>query len=166
MPKKYIKLPKAKSFTGPASVWKRLLAFIIDLMVINLIIVFPFRKIFQKITPTSYSETYNFLLNNPGYTKLMTVITITIGLLALLYFVILENRLQQTIGKILLNIYIVSDKKKLRFWQVLVRSLFLLPAFPFFLLWVIDPLFLFFTKNNQRLSEIISKTRTVENYVY
>ena len=104
MPKKYLKLPKAKSFTGPASIWKRLLAFIIDLMAINLIIVFPFRKIFQTITPASYSETYDFLLNNPMYAKLMTVITVTIGILTLLYFVILESKLQQTIGKMLMKI--------------------------------------------------------------
>ena len=74
--------------------------------------------------------------------------------------------MQQTIGKMLMKIYVVSDTKTLNPWQLLVRNLVFIPIFPFVLLWLIDPLFMFFTKTNQRLSEILSKTRVVEKYSF
>ena len=167
MKKRGLKLPKERTFTGPALVWKRLLAFLADLLIINLVIFFPFKRIIQRAIPefSSYSEAYNFLASNQGYTTTLTMVSLIMALLAILYFALLEYKLQQTPGKMLLNISIASETKKLSFWQFIVRSLFIIPVFPFFLLWVIDPLFMFFTKTNQRLSEILSKTRTVEMYI-
>ncbi len=166
MKKRGLNLPKERTFTGPALVWKRLLAFLADLLIINLVIFFPFKKILQGSIPdvASYSEAYNFLASNQNYVKTLTIVSLIMSLLAILYFALIEYKIQQTPGKILFNIFIISDTKKLAFWQCIVRSLFLIPIFPFFLLWVIDPLFMFFTKTNQRLSEIISKTKTIEQY--
>ncbi len=167
MKKRGLKLPKERTFTGPALVWKRLLAFVADLLIINLVLFFPFKKIIQKSIPkfSSYSEAYNFLASNQNYTTTLTIVSLVMALFALLYFAWLEYKIQQTPGKMLFNVYVVSDAKKLNFWQFIVRSLFIIPVFPFFLLWVIDPLFLFFTKTNQRLSEILSKTKTIQSYV-
>lgn len=167
MKKRGLKLPKERTFTGPALVWKRLLAFLADLLIINLILFFPFKRIIQKSIPefTSYSEAYRFLSSNQTYTATLTIVSLIMSLFAILYFALLEYKIQQTPGKILFNISIVSEIKKLNFWQCTVRSLFLIPVFPFFLLWIIDPLFLFFTKTNQRLSEILSKTKTIEQYI-
>lgn len=168
MPRKSLKLnlPKEKRFTGVAPVWKRFFAFIIDLLIIDFVIIFPFRNIILKIIPVGipYSQAYDFLIGNPGFTRLISIITITISIFAILYFSILELKLNQTVGKIFMNIYVISESKKFRYWQALIRSLFFLPIFPFILLWVIDPIVLFFNKNNQRLSEILSKTRTIQNY--
>ena len=61
------------------------------------------------------------------------------------------------------QIYVVSDDG-MKTWQVLARNIVFIPIFPFILLWVLDPLFMFFTKTNQRLSEILSKTKVVEKY--
>lgn len=70
----------------------------------------------------------------------------------------------QTIGKMLMKIYVVSDNANIKTWQLFTRNLVFIPIFPFVLLWVLDPLLMFFTKTNQRLSEILSKTKTVEKF--
>ena len=167
MKKRGLNLPPERTFTGPATVWKRLFALIIDLMIIYLTILFPFERIIQNGMPkfSSYSEAYQFLISNQGYTKTLTIISAVMSIFAILYFAILEFKIQQTPGKLLMRIEVVSDAKELTFWQCMVRSLFLIPVFPFFLLLVIDPLFLLFTKTHQRLSEILSKTKTVEKYM-
>lgn len=167
MKKRGLNLPRERTFTGPALVWKRLLAFLADLLIINLVIFFPFKRIIQRSIPkfSSYSEAYNFLASNQSYTTTLTIVSLVMSLFAILYFALLEYKIQQTPGKMLFNISIISETKKLSFWQFIVRSLFIIPVFPFFLLWVIDPLFMFFTKTNQRLSEILSKTRTVQSYI-
>ena len=76
----------------------------------------------------------------------------------------MEKKMRQTIGKALIGIYVVSDNKDLKAWQLLVRNIVFMPIFPFVLLWLFDPLFMFFTKTNQRLTEILSRTRVVEKY--
>ena len=72
--------------------------------------------------------------------------------------------MSQTIGKMLMKVYVASDNNTLKAWQLLARNLVFIPIFPFVLLWILDPLFMFFTKTNQRLTEILSKTRVVEKY--
>ncbi len=167
MKKRGLKLPRERTFTGPALIWKRLLAFLADLLIINLIIFFPFRRIIQKAVPefSSYSEAYSFFSSNQSYTATLTIVSLVMALFAVLYFVLLEYKIGQTPGKMFFNISIIGETKKISFWQFLVRSLFIIPVFPFILLWIIDPLFLFFTKTNQRLSEVLSKTKTIERYV-
>ncbi len=167
MKKRGLKLPKEGTFTGPALVWKRLLAFLADLLIINLVLFFPFKRILQKAIPEfgDYSEAYNYLAANQGYTATLTVVSFVMALLALTYFASMEYKIRQTPGKILFNIRVMSDVKEGAIWQFVVRNMFIIPIFPFVLLWIIDPLFLFFTKTNQRLSEILSKTKTVQNYI-
>ena len=162
-----LKLPKQKTFTGPALVWKRALAFFIDMLIINFIILFSFRRLFQEIIPASLSfrETFK-LVNAPGLSSLIFTTSVFAAILMILYFTILEGRLKQSIGKIFTNIYITSETKELKLWQLLVRNLFLIPFFPFILLWIIDPIFMLFTKDNKRLSEILSKTKVAGKYQY
>ena len=155
-----------KTFLGQASVLKRIIAFFIDILIINFIILFPFKKIFYNVIPDteSFSETMNFLSSNTEYNTFVTIIMLLVAVLAFLYFVILEKKLGQTPGKMLFNLYVKSQTKNLNYWQLFVRSMFLIPVFPFVLLWIIDPIVMLFTKENQRLSEILSKTKVVEKY--
>lgn len=159
-------LKKGKTFFMQASVLKRIIAFFIDILVINLIVLFPFKRIFYSIIPQteSFSETMDFLSRNTEYNATFTVILLAAAFLAILYFTVLEKKLKQTPGKILFNLYIESQTKDLKYWQVFVRSVFLIPLFPFVLLWLVDPIVMLFTKGNQRLSEILSKTKVVEKY--
>jgi len=52
-----------KTLVRNASVLKRFIAFIADLLIINSIILFPFRNTINKILPNkdSFSETFNYL---------------------------------------------------------------------------------------------------------
>ena len=113
---KRLNLPKEKTFRGPALIWKRALAFVIDLLIINLIILFPFRKLFQKIIPSSasFTETYNFINQDSGFNAAVTFLTITVAFLSILYFYLLEKKLHQSVEKIIFNIYVVSDNKELK----------------------------------------------------
>ena len=158
-------LKKGKTILAQASILKRAVAFIIDLLIINVVILFPFRRIFDRIIPKtgSFSKTMDFLSSNELNISL-TVILLLIAFITILYFMIMEKKLNQTPGKMLFNLYVNSQTKDLKYWQLFIRSIFLIPLFPFVLLWLIDPLVMFFTKKNQRLSEILSKTKVVEKY--
>lgn len=163
---KNLALPKKKTFFAQASVLKRLIAFIIDILLINLIILFPFRGLFDSIIPQSgsFSKTFEFLSANSDYTGAITIIMFGVAFITISYFMVFEKKLGQSVGKMILNLYVESSKKDLKYWQLFVRSMFLIPVFPFILLWLIDPIVMLFTKENQRLSEILSNTKTVERY--
>ncbi len=162
---KRLNLPKERTFTGPALVWKRIAAFFIDIVIINVIILLPFRRLFQRILPKEYSfsEAYK-LLSSEDFTGYITAISIAMAVLIFLYFYLMEKKMGQTIGKKLMKIYVASDNPASKSWQFLVRNLVFMPIFPIILLWIIDPLFMFFNRSSQRLTEILSKTRVVEIY--
>ena len=163
---KRLNLPKESTFIGPALLWKRIAAFFIDMAIINLVVLFPFRSLFQNIIPKDYSfsETYKLLSSSTNYASFLTSASFIMSILIILYFLMLEIKMSQTIGKMLMKVYVVSDNKELKAWQLLARNLVFIPIFPFVLLWILDPLFMLFTKTNQRLSEILGKTRVVEKY--
>ena len=161
---KRLNLPSERTFIGPALIWKRIAAFFIDLLMLNIVVLLPVRKILQSIIPENYSfsEAYK-LLSSTTSTGYITSVSIVMSIFAILYFYLLEKNMKQTIGKMLMKIYVVADDNA-RAWQFLARNLVFIPVFPFILLLILDPLFMFFTKTNQRLSEILSKTRVVEMY--
>lgn len=161
-----LKLGKGKTFFSNASVLKRIIAFLIDILIINFIMLFPFKNIFDGIVPEteSFSTTLELLSNNSEYSALITTVMVIIAFLMIFYFMVLEKKLKQTPGKMIFNLYVEPQGKDLKYWQLFVRSMFLIPLFPFILLWVIDPIVMLFTKENHRLSEILSKTKVVEKY--
>jgi len=163
---KRLRLPKEKTFIGPALIWKRIAAFFIDMVIINLIVLFPFRGLFQNIVPKDYSfsEAYKFLSSSANYTSFISSISFIMSIFIILYFLMLERKMAQTIGKMVMKVHVVSDNDTIKTWQLFTRNLVFIPVFPFVLLWVLDPLFMFFTKTNQRLTEILSKTKVVEKY--
>ncbi|MFC1704921.1 RDD family protein [Nanoarchaeota archaeon] len=165
--KNYLNLLKKRSFKGPASIWKRLIAFVLDILLVDIVAGYPFRKILENVIPQgSYTETYNFLLNNPGLKNTLFLISLALGFVTLLYFAILEYHTGQTIGKMLANIQVESETKKLAFWQCIVGNIFLIPVFPLMLLWILDPLWLMYTKGQKRLSDIFAKTKVVEKFTF
>ncbi len=186
---------KGKTIFAQASILKRAAAFAIDLLIINLMILFPFDSVFQKIAPSdSFSEAFEFLSSNADSASIKVII-MSASIVTLLYFVVFEKKLKQTPGKMLFRLYVEAQGKDLKYskrtkfpndyafaisgvdkqikhdylltpsyWQLFVRSMFLMPWFPFTLLWLIDPIVMLFTKENQRLSEILSRTKVVEEY--
>ena len=162
---KKLDLPKERQFIGPALVWKRIAAFLIDMMILNLVVLFPFRRLFQGMLPKEYSfsEAYKSFAGTMS-ASYISWISFAMSVLAILYFFMLERKMSQTIGKRLMRIYVAGDAGKLKAWQLLARNIVFMPIFPFILLWILDPLFMVFSKTNQRLSEILSKTRVVGKY--
>ncbi len=155
-----------KGFLGTASILKRILALVFDILLINLIIGAPFNSLIKKIigTEINYSILLTSLKENEAIFSQLSTILFFISILALLYFAVMEYKFNQTIGQMVVGIYVLSEEKEIKFWQVIVSNLFILPFFPFFILWTIDPLYMFFS-NNQRLSEKIAGIKTVQKYV-
>ncbi len=155
---------KERRITAPASVLKRIAAFIVDMIILEFVLMWPFRKIFTAQVPTdSLKITTDFFSTNP---EIATGLYISAGIvagLAILYFAVLEWKFQQTIGKMIFGLY-VTNKKRLNLATCIFRNIFLIPFFPFILLLVTEPLFMIFTKEHQRLLEIITKTKVVEYY--
>lgn len=175
---KKLNLPQERRFLGPASVLKRIFAFIVDIMLINLIIASPFMKIIERVVPKEVIS-YEWLVANSDITGTLYLTLFFISILGLLYFTIFDCKLGQTIGKMIMNIYVVNTpqadpntgrkKKKLdekdmhiNILNAMVRNLIVIPFFPFILLWILDPVYMLLNKNSQRLSEKISNTMTVE----
>jgi len=138
-----------------ASIFKRLFAFVIDILIVDLVLLWPFDKVLSsvfsgKISASSLAE----MMSGKYY------LIFSVTLVFFLYFVLFEQRLGQTIGKMLVNIYSVSKQGEMSTWQAIGKNLFLIPAIPFIFLWVIDPVLILF--RNESLSEILTRTKTIE----
>jgi len=154
-----------KGVEAAPSILKRILAFIADLLVINLVVLYPFRRLIENLIPSGpLSDSYNYLMAHPGIVSAIYSIMIMVAILAVLYFSLMEYHLGQTVGKIIFNLRVVPLKNKLGYWQCLLRTLFAIPFFPFYILWIADPAFALFNKDQQRLMEWVSKTKTVQSY--
>lgn len=149
-----------RGFTVNATLWKRMAAFVIDLFIINLAIAYPFRKFFPN--RSSFSENYAYFTSSPEALKQITIITLIISMLAILYFAFFEFHLGQTIGKMAFNLKVISQAGELSMWQCLLRNIYLVPLFPFVLMWIIDPIYVFFNPEKQRLTEWLSRTKVIE----
>jgi uncharacterized RDD family membrane protein YckC len=143
------------------SFWKRMFSFVIDLMIINMIIIYPFRGIFIKyFSGISLSQTLNS--NNMTVPTSAYVVMLIISVLALLYFTFFDYYLGQTPGKMLLKIKVISTKDKdssVGMGQALLRNCYILPFFPFYIFWFVEPIYLAFYK--ERFLEKITSTKTV-----
>ncbi len=144
--------------SNPASFWKRLIAYIIDVAILSVVVSYPFRQIINNIiNGKDFISTYDFFINNPEQLTKLILISIIIGVLYLIYWIILEYRLQQTIGKIIMNIQVVSETKSLTLSQVFLRNLTKVST----LLLVIDSLPLIFNKQ-KRIFDRLANTMVVE----
>jgi len=155
---------KKEELIQSAKLWKRLIAFVFDLFLINLILFSPFRGIIGDILPetTSFQETITYIQERPELIDSMNWIRIIMSGMVILYFTLMERLFSQTVGKMIMHIKVESLDEKLRVWQCLARSLFFIPLFPFGLFFIIEPISLLFVKDNRRTLELLSKTRTVE----
>tara|TARA_B100000315_G_C14333836_1_gene476471 strand:- start:116 stop:589 length:474 start_codon:yes stop_codon:yes gene_type:complete len=154
-----LKLPKSNSGVN-ASLVKRFIAFIVDFLLIEFIIVAPFGKIISNyIIEGTFEETFSYMMSTDALFAQLYPIIITITLLAIAYFAIFEYKYGQTPGKMLLKLKVISQTKKLLPWQLVVRALLLIPFYP---LTFIDVIYVFFNQDNQRVLEYLSKTKTVQ----
>ncbi len=136
-----------------ASIPRRALAFLADLVVMNLVLFTPFEGILGGYMKGSWRESLNWTEIPNGLMAVMVCMVV----LALLYLSLLEFFLHQTVGMMLLGLYVEGS---VSFSRALLRNVFIIPFFPFFLLWVVEPLYLFF--RGERWLERLTSTRTVE----
>lgn len=166
-----LNLPEKRVYVGPATMWKRVLAFMLDLLILDFFVLSVFKGLMGRLSKgmSGFADTYSMLNNNPAQAQAIVMLFMLLILFLLVYFVLLQYLTGQTIGFMLFNIRVVSqegEKKfgKAGFWQCVLRNLFFIPAIPFILLWVIDPLYLVFAKKGQRLTEWLSNTKVIEQF--
>ncbi|MAG45485.1 MAG: hypothetical protein CMH63_01790 [Nanoarchaeota archaeon] len=134
--------------------WKRVLAFFVDLAIVDLIITKPLNNLVDVKEVSSINEVLSLLsLNN------LFLISLLIGLLGVLYWTILEFKIGQTLGALIFNLRMrTEDNKEAEFGRVFLRNITKLSII--FLL--IDSIHIFFSPKKQRFFEKLSKTRTME----
>ncbi|MDP6642040.1 MAG: RDD family protein [Candidatus Nanoarchaeia archaeon] len=135
-----------------APFWKRVIAYIIDILIINSIVVLPFRDSLNEIYKGEMLFKVSF--NDIKSVLLMSMI---IAILSLIYWVVLEYRIQQTIGKHIMNIYVISMTKKINFSQIIIRNVTKI-SLP---LLILDILYMLNNKS-QRYTEKLSNTKVIE----
>ncbi|MBI5391073.1 RDD family protein [Candidatus Woesearchaeota archaeon] len=154
-----LNLPLRRMVVVEAPVWKRALALLADLVILDFIVLGAFNQIFNQLVPESSPFTImQSIEQNSKILMLLSVTIFMIGLFMLAYFMVMEYMYGQTLGKMLFNIRVQPEA--ISWWQILVRNIAVLPVMPFVLLWVIDPLMLLFKK--QRLSDQFAKTTVIE----
>ena len=136
-----LNLPKKRTFSNQAPIWKRVASFVIDLLILQFIVLGPFAGTLQnKLTSGDFQSNYEFLITNPEVINGLSGLFFAIFIFIFAYFVIFEFKLKQTPGKILLNLYLKPvDKDKITFLKVIVRNLAAIPVFPLSILWIVDP---------------------------
>lgn len=158
-----LNLPKQRIIQVEAVWWKRLLSFMIDFFIIQVIVFGPFSPAIANSLPLSedFMENYAYFQNNPGIIEGLMSIFLVAFFLVGVYFVIFEFKMKQTPGKMLFKLKVVPlEKEELTFWKVLARNIAVVPIFPFSALWIVDPLYMIFT--GSRLSDKFSRTKVVE----
>lgn len=155
---------KLKVSLFPASLWKRVFAYIIDSFVINLVIAMPFQKPLEELSKgimeKNFFEAYKILLQTDFQIMLPKLFFIfaIISILSVLYWALLEYKIGQSVGKILFNIYTKSQTERLTFGQCLLRNISKVST----LLLILDTAYMILTRGNQRFFERISNTVVVE----
>jgi uncharacterized RDD family membrane protein YckC len=146
-----------------AGVGRRVLAFFIDMLAglavlgtvaIMVLLVFGVLAVAEETTRPGPPEMSLALLAVTGI-----AFVLSLALLSIAYFPVLEWRFGQTLGKYLLGIYVVrEDGLRPSLPATIVRRI------PFFLefFWI-DAIVAFFTERNQRAFDLVAGTVVVEN---
>jgi len=141
-----------------APLWRRVVAYVIDAAVLTLILL-PLQPSIEAQF-TSFSAFYDYFASRPSVAWQFSLTLIITLLFSLAYWSILEYKYQQTLGKFLLGIYVVSKQKTLTYKQCLLRNIAKLST----LLLLLDSLYLFFKHTNQRYSETLAGTDVMMHY--
>jgi uncharacterized RDD family membrane protein YckC len=160
---------KKKKFVAIASPWKRSLAFIIDYLILNSFVLFPFNNLIGKFySASNLKEMIGLFTNHNTNIKPLIYISTAMTIITVMYFVLLELKYNQTIGKMLMNIYVVDgiDQKvktsHIKIGQSIARNISV--VFLYFLppIWLLDAVYVYMNKEGQRFCEKLSRTKTVE----
>ena len=152
-----------------AGIWRRIFAFIIDLLIIYLA-TSPLQSLVAKeigldnnLNINSLKEIFSEAELFGQSSSLIVSIAILIAIAGMIYWTLLEYLLKQSVGKMLMKIAIKSQASELRLWQVIVRNITKATSVTSLsILFLIDIIYMFFNQNRQRLTEVLSKTEVIE----
>jgi uncharacterized RDD family membrane protein YckC len=162
----------AQDMHRSARVWKRILAFLIDLYFgISATWSFLLLVIGEvPQTPASWAQASDAILSPLALTSFLFA-----SVFILLYHVFCEYVVGQTPGMLIMGIRVQrspaenaskrsakteAQPRGIGLGQAFVRNLFIIPVLPFTLLWLIEPLYYVF--HGERLLEHWTKTETIE----
>ena len=157
-------IQKKKTIQIEAPAWRRLIAFGIDYIILSTFILFPFERLLQRhIGDSSISGIITAM--QAGHINITAIIftSVLMSIIAFLYFVILEARFKQTIGKIIMKIEITHIKQStvIKLNQVVIRTLVIIAVYIAPIVALVDAIPALFTKEKQRFLERISNTKTI-----
>lgn len=143
----------------PAALWKRAVAYIIDILIINLIIIYPFRNLLNLGEDAKFTEVYSHLAASPPLMYNILFVFLSIIILTILYWAVFEYKFSQTVGKMIMRISVISiGGGKLSFNSAVVRNLSKISTF----LLGLEVIFMLYKKTNQRYLETVSRTEVIE----
>ena len=143
---------EVKKILPNVALWKRIIAYLIDLLVISFVIMTPLMRFSEQ--PNSFSEIFTSITSQETI-----MVSIIVSLLSLFYWSFLEYKFGQSVGKIIMKLSVRSSlRKKLTFTQTTIRNITKLST----ILIILDTLYMLYKKGNQRYFEIISKTKVIE----
>ncbi|HLC72994.1 MAG TPA: RDD family protein [Candidatus Nanoarchaeia archaeon] len=138
---------------APAPLWKRAVAYLIDVLVLALVLA-PLQPMDVSYDSLSVLvEQFAILFST--FQFIFSILLVL--LLSLAYWTLLEYNYQQTLGKYLLHLRVISEEKHLRFSQCLLRNISKLSS----LLLFADVLYMLFSHTSQRYSETLAHTEVV-----
>ena len=146
------------------SFWRRAFSLLVDIVIINLVTSYPFSELSKKYFG-EMTIAQAMTIGEQIIPSIMYWAVFIISILALLYFTLFEYFLGQSPGQMLLRVKSVSidaKKKKITFWRALISNCFILPYFPFFVLWIVEPIHLIIYK--ERFLEHITHTKTIHEF--
>ena len=97
-----------------ASNWKRLLAFLVDIILLNTIITRPLAKLAESQMPENILDILSLDFKN------LLIITSIISIINVTYWVALEYKIRQTVGGLLFHLQMKSEAKTSLF-QIILR---------------------------------------------
>ncbi len=131
-----------------ASLARRVIAYIIDVFIIDLLILRPFKSIISLS---------GNVLSLSMIKKELIIVSLSLAVLSLLYWSLLEFTVRQSIGKMITRIYVASTQKQLSLKQCLIRNLSKVISIVLFF----DVLYMLINKTHQRYFEKLSNTEVL-----
>ena len=137
----------------PATLWKRIGAYVLDSLVVSFVVVLPFQDLFPKD-----KMTYTFFLENPDAIAKMFFLVLITAFMTVMYWSVFEYKFAQTLGKMLMKIEVKAVSGKLTFYNFFIRNISKMST----LLLAIDSWPLLTAKSHQRYLEKVSNTEVAE----
>ncbi|MFH1638252.1 MAG: RDD family protein [Candidatus Woesearchaeota archaeon] len=155
---KGIKSLRLKERVIPAVMWKRAVAYIIDLLIINFVVLLPFQSLISFGGNMGIIDSFKFFSQNAGIAQRFLLMSLVVMIITILYWAVFEYRYGQTVGKLIMKLEVSSMAGKLTFAQCFLRSISKVSTFVL----AIDCIPLILGKGHQRYLERTSATEVVE----